>query len=499
MAIGMPPSETELLSDGIKLARASLDVYGVLDDEHWKTRQNYASLDPQRQAELDQRLAQALYLVANAAASLAERSDGPAKRDDCIQQALQLNTVARNLLPPKLTPRDLYDQQVGLLELAGATEKASTAREHATASSQDTDLGRYAEILKYHSKRDYRGAIPLLKELRDLNPEDPASWLFLGNATAALGYLHESEGYFTAAVALGPDSFLGYYNRGLRRLELQQFEEARSDFDQVVVMKPQLACGYLNRAVALRALDRHEEAIDDLTRALELGAPQTRIYFLRAELRNRLGDKSGAADDIATGLSLTPTDELSWVSRGVAQLKTDPKAALSDFRRALALNPLSPTALRNCVHVLADQLDQPDQALDVLNQLLAINAEDPNALAGRAVLFARQGERTAAIADVQKLLQVSKEPKALFQAACALSLTSTVEPKDVYKALTMLTRAVTASPVWLARAKTDPDLANLRATEEYADLLKNVKELTKLNIELYRKSASTQATDSERP
>jgi len=502
MAVGMPPSETELLADGITQAHASLDRYGVLDDKRWRERQHYESLGQQQQTELDQRLAEALYLTANATAAMYERVEDPEKRNEYVHQALGLNSISRTLFAPNSAPDSVYEQAARFHKLAGAPEEASRAAAQAKESSQqrsneDANLRRYADILSYHRNRDYRSAIPLLEELRDLNPDDPVPWLFLGNAKVALGQLRESEGYYTAAIALGPNSHLSYYNRGLSRLDMQQFEAARNDFDRVIAMKPRLTCGYLNRALALRGLDKHQEAIDDLSKALELGATQTRIYFLRSQTRSQVGDKHGAAADRDTGLSLTPTDELSWISRGIAQLKTDPKAALADFRQALELNPSSATALRNCVHVLADQLDQPDQAMKMLNQLLALNAKDANALAGRAVLYARQNNRTAAIADVQTLLKVTKEPQAMFQAACALSLTSVSEPKDVYKALTLLTRAVTSSPSWLARAKTDPDLENLRRTDEYEALLQNWQELTKLNIDLYQKSRRAQAQPPE--
>ncbi|QDS97669.1 serine/threonine-protein kinase [Adhaeretor mobilis] len=487
MAVGVPHSETELLANGISQARAELNRYGVFTDQNWKHHQRYTALPPLLQDQLDQRVGNSLYLLANASIKLAERRTDNAESLKLIEQGQRFNQLALKTLKPA-EPAALLDQQASLIKLAGSDDEGIAVRENFAAAGSSEPLNPFVEVVRLHEAGDYHGAIPLLTALRDANPHDPAPWLFLGNSKVAQRDLHDAEGHYTTAIAIQPDSYLGYFYRGLCRLDLQEYQEADGDFSQVIDMKPTLACGYLNRALALRGLNRHADAVSDLTKALELGATQTRIYFLRSQLRARMGDHSGAKEDRELGLSATPSDELSWVARGVALLESDPKAALADFQRALQLNPLSVSALRNCVHVLADKLDRPDEAMASLDQLLLQNHRDPDALAGRAVLFARQGDREQAIADVQALLKLSKEPKALFQAACALSITSTTEEKDAYKALTLLSRAVTANPTWSYRAQTDPDLVNLRKTEEFKALIESIKEFTRLNFELHQRS-----------
>src|SRR5207245_1605920 len=104
-----------------------------------------------------------------------------------------------------------------------------------------------------------------------------------------------------------------------------------------------------------KALGHYPEAIRDLTNALELGAPYTRVYFARADARERVGDRDGARHDREEGMRREPVDELSWVARGVARVKEggDPEGALTDFDRALKLNPTSLPALLNKAHVYA--------------------------------------------------------------------------------------------------------------------------------------------------
>ena len=123
-----------------------------------------------------------------------------------------------------------------------------------------------------------------------------------------------------------------------------------------------------------------------------------------------------------------------------------------------------------------------------INQLLSLNEKDADALASRLVLYARQGNRESAMADIQRLLRMSKEPKALFQAACSLSLTSDEVVADADKAMTLLARAVQVEPIWLYRARTDPDLKNLRQTEPYLKYVEESRKLSQLKLDLNKRS-----------
>lgn len=494
MALGVPRTESQILTGGIHAARTALGVYGVLADKHWQQRSQYASLPEATRKELDQRIAEMLYLLARAHLELARTETNPHQRIVLIEQATKINLRASEIFSPGDLPRALQRQRADLLDLSDASADAEAIRVQVEQSSSRTAMDQYAKIHELLDAGSYEKAAPLLVALRNRNPTDPAPWLLLGDANAAMRRLHVSEGCFSTAIALRSESCIGYFHRGLCRLELKQYEDALADFKQVIKMRPQLAGGYLNRALVYRAMGHNKEAMADLSTALKLGATQTRIYFLRSELRLRLGDKAGAQSDLQMGLKLEPTDELSWVARGLALLQSNPEAALADFQRALELNPASVTALRNCIHVLADRLDRPAEAMKALDRLLALDAEDADALAGRAVLFARQGNRQAALADVQKLLKISKQPKALFQAACALSMTSAIEKKDAAKALILLSRAVLANPLWLIRSRTDPDLSNLRATDEYQTLVDGVESLKKLLNELHKPSRTDSAT-----
>ncbi len=493
MALGVPQSESQLLRDSLDSTRQSLTLYGVLDDDNWQEQAAYQSLPASEREELQHRLGELLYLAARANDGLGKFTAEGEPRETLLDQSLRWNRLAVNMFSKKTCPQALLLQQADLLDMQGAADLADELRRQAAEQQSSDVIDQYAKVYELLDSRDYLAAKPLLTTLRDRSPTDPLPWLLLGDSNAALGALNDSEGCLTTAVALHPESYLGYYHRGRCRFDLRQYEDALSDFEKVIQLRPQLACGFLNRALTHKAIGNYQDAITDLTMALELGATQTRIYFLRAELYQRLNDADHAKQDIDTGLSLTPTDELSWVARGVAKLEQDENAALADFQQAIQLNPISRVALRNCVHVLADRLDRPQEAFEAINRLLAINENDADALASRSVLYARQGNRQAAMTDLRQLLRVSKKPKALFQAACTLSLTSSEEEMDNQRAIVLLARAVLAEPIWLYRARTDPDLENLRHTDGYQRLVADSRKFNTMNLNLNKQSQSKTA------
>ncbi len=492
MALGVGSSERQVLQDSLSSTRQSLASYGVLEDAIWQERRAYHSLSALSREELDGELGQLLYLAARANEDLLSTATDPDERSALLNESLRLNRLAFELFTPAARPRALLLQQANLLELQGSAAAAETMRQRAADQPITNIIDQYANVYDLFDAHNYRATKPLLTTLRDRRPTDPVPWLLLGDTNAALDLLPESIGCYNTAVALWPKSYVAFFKRGLCHLQQKQYQDALADFEQVIALRPNLACGYLNRAFVYRALGQTKPAINDITKAIELDAPQTRVYFLRSELHRRAGNKDAAKRDFDQGMTLTPTDELSWVERGIARRKLDPKAALSDFEQALKLNPVSAKALRNSVHVLADLLDQPEEAMQAVDQLLAINEKDAEALASRSVLHARLGDRQAAVSDVQRLLRVSKKPKALFQAACTLSLTSGEHEADARKAMTLLASAVQAEPIWLYRAHKDPDLENLRQTEGFQKLVADSRKLSQMNLNLNKPAAATE-------
>jgi tetratricopeptide (TPR) repeat protein len=152
------------------------------------------------------------------------------------------------------------------------------------------------------------------------------------------GRYEQAVEQFTAAIALNPNSWNAYYQRGFARENLQAFDEALADYAAALQLKPDLvqartaragilankgdarraieeltqviraqpnAEAYFSRGRAYAALGEHERAIEDFTWVIEHLRDAPNVYLARAQSRRALGDQEGAAQDVAAAEAFT--------------------------------------------------------------------------------------------------------------------------------------------------------------------------------------------------
>jgi len=259
-------------------------------------------------------------------------------------------------------------------------------------------------------------------------------------------------------------------------LKQRFWERARADFDEAIALRPDLPDAYINRALAQEGMNQFTEAIADLSEALKRGTPRTRVYFMRAYARENAGDRDGAKRDTEKGLRQLPSDEKSWIARGLARLASDPQGALADFDQALELNPRSIDALQNKAHVLGERLNREEDAIGVLSQAVSVNPDFVPARAGRGVYLARAGKYAAAREDATEALLRDTRPPNLYQVACIYALGSRQNPADRVKAFELLSSAL-RSGFGLDIVDQDNDLDPLRKLPEFDRLVKAARAL----------------------
>lgn len=386
----------------------------------------------------------------------------PGERDEVVRQIASVGSLLQ-----RVDPR---------LPEALSNSLASLTNASSRASLQARDL------LK---ERRFREALQLLEQATREEPGNFWHWYLMASCADRLQNTAMAEAYYHICVAMWPDEYVPWFRRGIMALRNKDYQHAVSDFSRVIDMNPRVRSdwldAHLNRALAFQGLTRYDEALRDLTFALEEGGP-TRLYFMRSRLRDRMGDRNGARKDFEAGLRHVPGDELSWVARGSARLRTDPKAALADFEEALRLNPRSAVALQNKGHVLAEKLGRVSEALAVMDQLLAIDSTEAMAFGGRGVLHARLGHRDLALKDGQEALSRDSSALRAYQVACIYALTSRQEPKDAREALRLLVLALRSDYGWDLVDK-DPDLDPLRELPEYRQMLDALRALQRLNAQ----------------
>jgi serine/threonine protein kinase/Flp pilus assembly protein TadD len=462
--LNIPGSEPELESLGRTAAERALQEFELTEPDSLTSNRRFARLTANEQDLVRQQAVTLLYALAQQANENAPPS--------AQENSLRLNEAAI-----ALNGSDQYSPS--LLEQRSRLETALGRRPGGTKPQQDGRVldvvaatDNYLHGISLLEEEKFDSAVPVWQRLSKEDRQDPVRWFLLGNALAGSGRLADAESCYTAVIALQPKALSGYFNRGMCRYQQHKLQDARDDFTLALQLRPNLSAALINRALALHALGDIKLAEADATAAIEGGLNDPRAYFVRALIRDGLHDDRGAAADRRRGFELPPQDDRGWMARGMSCLPTDPERAKTEFVKGLQEFPDSPGLMKNLIHVYADRLQQPSQAIPIIDRLIARLPGDPSALASRAVAYARLSEREKAHRDAERVAQKLDSPITCLQLACVYALTAQSVPEDSELALRYFQMALARQPQLIDRATRDSDLATLKSLPEF-DVIAN--------------------------
>ena len=473
--LGLPTTDAQTHQAALKAARRAIPLYEPSNAD-WRQEQNYKLLDTARQQEVRDLLSELYYLLSASAENDAKRLSGR-ERTERLEEALNYNQLAAATRDNGQVPRAMAYQRGELLDQLGRSTEARRQMSAVQNISSTDPFDRY--LVAAHFARAGKGdqAAPILETLASEMPQNVFVWLLLGNSYEMQGRLEDAEECFTICRALTPDSSMSYFKRGITRLHQKKYAGAEKDFDEVLEREPEHAAALLNRALARQGQGKLKEAIEDLSRTLHSGFYRSRAYLLRSKIWHRLGDQTKSAEDRQEALKYEPETPEGWISRGLARLPGDADGALADLRHAERLRPKWRRAWQNLAYVLAEQKDQPRQAIAVLEQMISENPTDHEAIVARGVLRARLGQTERAVNDAEAALQLDQSPQTLYQAACVFALLSQENKGFGSRAVRFLRRACQGDLTWARRAPGDPDLEQLADNPSFRELLNAVDTL----------------------
>jgi tetratricopeptide (TPR) repeat protein len=376
--------------------------------------------------------------------------------------------------------RPVLIQRAVLLHVLGRTGEARDLLPQADAVPADTARDLYLAGVEKMASGDYRAARVVLEQARRLSPQDAFVCYALGLCQTELRNFSQAAAALDASIALWPDFHGSRYQRARVHNELKEHTEALVQFGEALRLRPDFNKALVDRALARLALKDYSGAEADLTRALASGSAPTRVYFIRAHVRRLAGDRKGAAADHAEGLKRTPTDDQSWVARGMARLADrQPNEALRDFDKALQLNPRCLAALEDRAAVLSDVLGRTREAVRALDRAIALYPEHGQARAGRGVLLARLGKYKEALRDARHAERLDPRPANLYRVAGIYALASRGDAGHRREAFRLLSAALRAD-CGFEHLDTDPELVPLRGLPEFQRIVQAARTLRDL-------------------
>ncbi len=463
--------DAETVRTGIERCETALARYGLPDDPAWETRSAFQALPPDEQQKVRDRLTEVCVFLAR---GYALRANPVASGGELLERATELNVSAERVAGDEV-PRAVWDQRAALLwrkgDTAGAEQSAARGKTASLRSGRDFYLSGSESL----SAGRYQEARDLLTRAIELSPSDYWGHIALGVTYEGLGKYTDAVGCYSTAIALTPEMSRGYHNRGLANLKLRDFRKAQQDLSRAVELAPEHGDTYLNLALANQGLRDYPAALKDLDRAVEAGAPRARVAFMRARIHELAGDKVAAKRVLDEAMRQEPTDEVTWIARGIARLGTDLPGALADFEAAAAANPRSLAALQNKSHVLS-KLGKTAEAITTLNRVIELYPDFVPGRAGRGVMHGRAENWAAAKADAEEALRRDPSPSNMYQVAGIYALLTKQDPAHKANAIRLLTAALRGG-FGYDYIEDDKDLAPIRNTPEYKRVLEGVHAL----------------------
>jgi tetratricopeptide (TPR) repeat protein len=225
--------------------------------------------------------------------------------------------------------------------------------------------------------------------------------------------------------------------------------EQQHDFGKAIEWYTQVNSGKYNvnaaiRAAMLLAIDNNFTAAIDV---LDNSQPnslteQKKVILTRIELLVEANQYSEALMDVNAALNALPDDiDLLYARSLVASYLDNVKLAEQDLNQILAINPNNANALNALGYTLARMPDRHKDAMSYLTKALKISPNNPNYMDSMGWLLLQMGKIDEAVAILDKAYSLNPDDNIVIHFSQALWASGNRE-----KALSILSKAITKSP-----------------------------------------------------
>jgi len=190
------------------------------------------------------------------------------------------------------------------------------------------------------SKREYKQAFDIYKELSELTPQNPEVFKNLYEIAASSGDKAMAANYLKKYLSFNPTDAEAYKNLGNLYYEVKNFEGALSAFKTAIKIDPKIKGVYKPLAEIIIAKGPKEELESALLGAVNAQEADGNMYSLLGGIYQRKGNCKGAIDLYQKALSKDPKNlpVIFGLAKCQAQLGNIDDAIIS-YEQALAFNP----------------------------------------------------------------------------------------------------------------------------------------------------------------
>jgi serine/threonine protein kinase/TolB-like protein len=282
-------------------------------------------------------------------------------------------------------------------------------------------------------------AIAELKRALEIVPASDECMRRLGDAYAAAGDQQKAIDEYQLAIKTNPYLWLNFNFLGLAYYGGGQYDKALAAFQQVAKLEPDIATGYANMGTVYLAQDKWSDCIGEYEIAISKDPGRPLYYSNRGVAYFRLGRYPESIKDFEKAVEIRPND---------AHIRVN----LADAYRASSQTAKAAAAY--------------DEAIKLAAKSLQVNPQDSDALGTQAIAYAKLGNQATALEKIRHARQIKSDDTVLmFDEATIYALAG-----NTAGAVSSLRQALRRN-YSLEEINNDPELANLRKTPEFAQLL----------------------------
>jgi serine/threonine-protein kinase len=280
-----------------------------------------------------------------------------------------------------------------------------------------------------------------------LRPQSAAAHNNLGIVLGKQGALDEAVAEFHQASRLDATSYLVHYNLGNALAEGGRHEEAIASYRKAIEMNPDFGGAYHNLGIALYAKGRYEEAITSYQKAIQFGEGHARAYN---NLGNALRQKGRPQEAIAAyrkAIEVQPDNALAYYNLGNALRKQNQfDEAIAVYSWAIALQPDWSEA-HNSLGIALSRKNRQREAIIAFRKAIELKPRDAEAHSNLGIVLRLSGRLDEAIASFRKAIEL-KPDHAAPHGELAWLLATCSEPKlrDPDEAVRLAKKAVELAP-----------------------------------------------------
>lgn len=219
-------------------------------------------------------------------------------------------------------------------------ERESLRKEIAEADTE-SPIGLFclAWLLSCGSKPNPERALQLYTEVLALEPNFWHAYFERGNLNFDLNNFKEAIADYEAVGRLGFIVPNVLFNLALANQRVGLMKEALALFNETLAIEPNHAEAHYAIAGMHIAAHEYEKAVPELDRAIEIQPANASFHLTRGLARANNRDYKGAIDDLDMTLSLDPSEHAAYVYRGnVYLINGDMDNAIADFAQNATLS-----------------------------------------------------------------------------------------------------------------------------------------------------------------